>query len=1288
MRRYKLILLTLLSLFFVMMMSGQTINASTPLINLTRGGQTVFHYNTSTPVTIPQSYVESDTEFRGVWVATVHQLNMPVHTSESQYKLAFQDLINRVKAKNMNAILFQVRPNNDAFYDSEYAPWSKWLTGTEGQDPGWDVMAWMIDYAHAQGIQFHAWLNPYRVQNSGLSEADMLETLHNENFAKQNPDLVIAGNYSNNVYPYILNPGEPAVKTYIRNVVKELITLYDVDGIHFDDYFYPYSGISSDTVTYDTYKLPGQVIGDWRRENVNDVIRGVMEDVVDHNTLNGKDVRFGVSPFGIWKSQGEGSNTSSGTSQSYYSQFADSKKWVDEGWVHYICPQVYWSFTHATAPYADVVDWWASVVRGTDVDLIIGHGIHNVDNWLSDEIPTQLRYNQKHPEIKGSALYSAAFLTKSQLNTVASTMWTETPLNMWPESSVLSPEVTLSGTQNGSIYTSNVTATMTSTDDIYVSINNAPYVLYTAPLTFSDEGTYTLHVKAVTTEGLESLISGYTFEIDKQNNDIPVINVTGTMIGSSYVTGSVLTITSNSEPIWVAINHGSVGEWQLYTGPIVFDGTGNYYIRTKTINSENVESVEVNRLISVVAECYPVPEIDILGTGNYPYYQEVTVSLNGQVDVLYRINEGEWLTYSSTLSFPDEGSYTIEYKNNDACATVTSDTIHVDRTAPNDPVISVTGEFDGTYYIDEVTVGITPSDVADKVYFRLHNGRAWTAWAEFNEDILLSLNATYWVEFYATDLAGNVSQTLEERIRLNIPPNETNTYVVRDGEIVNHYNSTDPVILPSPYVEKDAEVRAVWVATVGNIDIGQHTSEENYKNQIISMLNRIEALNFNTVFFQVRPMNDAFYPSDYAPFSRYLTGVEGQDPGWDVLEFIIAEAHKRGIELHAWLNPYRVSNVSGDKMTQLNSLHEDNFARQHPEFVLQDLQGKLILNPGENQVRAYIKNVIQELMANYNVDGIHFDDYFYSYSGMDNSQDEETYNRTKLTDQTLADWRRENVNMLVRDIFNIVETYNTNHAETVKFGISPFGIWKSGGIDGSNTSTSTMQSYSAQYADSRKWVEEGWLHYIMPQLYWQFDHGLAPYADLVDWWSEITEGTGVDLIIGHGFYRYAENSGWSYESEFLEQLRYNQTYEVIKGSAIFSYKTLNNSNPLVVGALERLQASYWTEYVGFPWASDVEKEEPLVCLPNQTEVDGVCVDNPPVCEIDEEWNGTECVPKEVEPNCEADEEWNGTICVPIEEPVTPEEPQNQAVITAVIIGGSVSGLAVIIFLVRKFVLKI
>lgn len=1244
-----------------------TLFASVPLVNLTRGGQTVFHYNTTTPVTIPESYQESDTEFRAVWVATVYNLNIATHTSETQYKAAYQQLIADVKAKNMNAILFQVRPNNDAFYDSDYAPWSRWLAGSEGNDPGWDVMQYLVDYAHSQGIQFHAWMNPYRVQNTALSKEAMLSSLHNENFAKLNPDLVIAGNYSNSVYPYILNPGEPAVKTYIRNVVKELMDLYDVDGIHFDDYFYPYSGLSSDTQTYDTYKLPGQAIADWRRENVNDVIRGVMEDVTEHNILHGKDIRFGVSPFGIWQSQGEGSNTFTGTSESYHDQYADSKRWVEEGWLHYICPQVYWSFQHATAPYADVVDWWASVVRGTGVDLIIGHGIHHTE-WATDEIQTQLRYNQKHPEIKGSALYSKSYLSSAQMNLVKDTYWTTTPLNYWAESAVAAPTVSLTGTLDGSVYRSDVTATLQSDDTMYYRINNGEWILYENPIVFTEEGTHTLHVKAVTTELTESLVEGYTIVIDKINSDVPVITINGDMIGTAYLVGSTVTLTSNGAPIWVAINHGNVGEWQLYTGPIVLDDTGNYYIRTKTINNENVESIEVNRLISVTAPCYSAPEIDILGTGNPPYYRDVTVSINGETDILVRINDGSWTAYTDTLTFSTDGTYVISYKNNDACGTVYQETIYLDQTNPTEPTIDIVGAYDGKFYTEEVLVTLSKIDEDDEIYYRLHNGKTWSSWAIYTESLELTKSVNYTLEFYAIDLAGNVSDTMSNLIRLNIPPDEHSLYVERDGEYITYYNTTTPVELVTDYVEKEAEVRAAWVATVGNIDIGLHTSEATYKATIITMLDRLEELHFNTIFFQVRPMNDAFYPSDYAPFSRYLTGTEGVDPGWDVFEFIIHEAHIRGIEVHAWLNPYRVSNISGDKSEQLEALHEDNFAKQHPEYVLQDLSGKLILNPGEAEVRNYIKNVIDEIMTNYDVDGIHFDDYFYSYNGMDNAQDAQTYEETKLTDQSLADWRRENVNVLVRDIFEMVEAHNTEESTTVKFGISPFGIWKSGGTDGSNTSTSTMQSYSAQYADTKKWVEEGWLHYIMPQLYWPFDHSLAPYADLVDWWAELCEANDVDLIIGHGFYRYAETNGWTYESEFLEQLRYNQHYDIIKGSALFSYKTLNLSNALVTGALDRLETHYWTDYVTFPWASDVAPYEPLVCLPNQTEVNGVCVDNPPTCEDDEEWNGSACIP----------------IIIP-EEPV---EPENNTVVTIAIIGGSVSGLAVVVYLVRKFVLKI
>ena len=167
--------------------------------------------------------------------------------------------------------------------------------------------------------------------------------------------------------------------------------------------------------------------------------------------------------------------------------------------------------------------------------------------------------------------------------------------------------------------------------------------------------------------------------------------------------------------------------------------------------------------------------------------------------------------------------------------------------------------------------------------------------------------------------------------------------------------------------------------------------------------------------------------------------------------------------------------------------------------------------------------MVNELLANYDVDGFTFDDYFYSYGGMYDAEDQTTFNKYNPKGLSRDDWRRENVNLLVESINTIVQTYNTTKSGTVKFGISPFGIWKNGG-EGSNTNG--MSSYSAQYADTKKWVDEGWLDYIMPQLYWEFGHSVAPFADLVDWWADITKDSGVDLIIGHGFYRFADNS-WS-----------------------------------------------------------------------------------------------------------------------------------------------------------------
>ena len=248
-------------------------------------------------------------------------------------------------------------------------------------------------------------------------------------------------------------------------------------------------------------------------------------------------------------------------------------------------------------------------------------------------------------------------------------------------------------------------------------------------------------------------------------------------------------------------------------------------------------------------------------------------------------------------------------------------------------------------------------------------------------------------------------------------------------------------------------------------------------------------------------------------------------------------------------------------------------------------------------------------MENYDLDGIHFDDYFYSYGGTAPSQDASAFENYNEDGLSLDDWRRDNVNTLVKTIYDLVEGYNDETNQAVKFGISPFGIWASDQQEegGSNTSPNALSSYRSQYADSKKWVEEGWLHYILPQLYWEFEHSVAPYADLVKWWSELVDGTEVDLIIGHGFYRYAEGT-WSDPSELLEQLRYNSKYDAVDGSSFFTYNTLNSQHDNVKDALTRLNETYWTEDVQVSWETTLyqDDDEPN-CQDGEVLIDGECV---------------------------------------------------------------------------------
>ena len=424
---------------------------------------------------------------------------------------------------------------------------------------------------------------------------------------------------------------------------------------------------------------------------------------------------------------------------------------------------------------------------------------------------------------------------------------------------------------------------------------------------------------------------------------------------------------------------------------------------------------------------------------------------------------------------------------------------------------------------------------------------------------------------------------------------ETSTYqlvledVIRNGRVVKHPNG-QPVQIPT-YKRQSEEIRGVWVSTVSNIDLPkmQGNNIDAYKDTIRVMFDNIKAANLNAIFFQIRPMNDAFYPSELAPWSRYITGSEGKDPGFDLLEFIIEEAHSRGLELHGWLNPYRVATNQG----MLSGMADNNFAKMHPELTLKDSNGAVILDPGKVEVQKYIRDVITEIITNYpTINGIHFDDYFYlsTFGENTNSPDYQTYLNNRLdSKQSIADFRRMSVTNMVEGIYNDVMEFNEENQTYIKFGISPSGVWANKGTHPAGSSTTGYQHYSQLYADTRLWIEKGIIHYIIPQIYWDFTLAAAPYGHLVDWWSDVVRGTDVVLIIGMGLYRYREYDAW-YTYEIAEQLRYNQNHPEVKGVTFFTYQDIVSSNQKTKEVMTFIKENYWDKEAVVPWQSNIKED--------------------------------------------------------------------------------------------------
>ena len=368
---------------------------------------------------------------------------------------------------------------------------------------------------------------------------------------------------------------------------------------------------------------------------------------------------------------------------------------------------------------------------------------------------------------------------------------------------------------------------------------------------------------------------------------------------------------------------------------------------------------------------------------------------------------------------------------------------------------------------------------------------------------------------------------------------------------------TVPANCPADPAHPKRQLRGAWIATVANYDwpSAPGLPAARQKAELSALLDRAAELRLNAVYFQVRPAADALYASPYEPWSQYLTGRQGTDPGYDPLEFAVTEAHRRNLELHAWMNPYRVSSQTDPR--KLVPWHP---ARQHPDWVF-SYAGALYYNPGLPAVREFDTAVVTDVARRYDVDGIHFDDYFYPYPvpGAEPFNDDAAFRRYSDGFTDRAEWRRDNVNQLVAGLAQAIRAVKPH----LKWGISPFGIWRNASTDRRGSATSGLESYDMIYADTRRWVLEGWVDYITPQLYWSIGFPPAAYDKLVPWWAGVTGGTGVQLAIGQAAYKIGTDSppAWLDPREMPSHLGLNRSYPAVAGDVYFEIATLM-ANPL------------------------------------------------------------------------------------------------------------------------------
>jgi len=349
--------------------------------------------------------------------------------------------------------------------------------------------------------------------------------------------------------------------------------------------------------------------------------------------------------------------------------------------------------------------------------------------------------------------------------------------------------------------------------------------------------------------------------------------------------------------------------------------------------------------------------------------------------------------------------------------------------------------------------------------------------------------------------------------------------------------------------------RGAWIATVANIDwpsaeaVGHDSLQ---RAEMVWLLDSLESLGINAIIFQVRPTADALYKSKYEPTSHWLTGTQGDSLTWDPLEWTIEQAHARHMEVHVWLNPYRVNLAK----TNTSEICAEHVWRKHPEWFW-EYNKQWYFDPGLEITREWICTIVADIVDRYDIQAIHMDDYFYPYPvGKLPLPDEATFVMHSRGFDDIREWRRDNVNLAIQEISEAIRECK----DSVEFGISPFGVWRNASVDSTGSATQAgITNYDDLYADIRLWIQKGWIDYVLPQLYWEIGKKVADYEVLAHWWANEVKGTNCKLYIGMAPYKLEgakKNSPWGQGNEISRQMRLNRTIPEISGECFYSTRPL------------------------------------------------------------------------------------------------------------------------------------